>query len=295
MNAAVVGPGAIGCTCGAALAGTGRVELVLCGRRAPVATRVSVGERPPVELTAQVATEPDGLEPADWLLLSVKAHQTDGAASWLHRLAGEGTTVVVLQNGVRRDEAVRRHTGDAAVVPAVVWIGAAIEGGVVRVATTPAPLLRVPDDGPGRAFAELLTGSWLAVEPTADLELDAWRKLTLNAVVGLMALTGRRAGMFRRADMLELARAYARECAAVARAEGVPLGETEAEQLAEQLAAAPEGMPTSILVDRERGLPLEWRARNGVVRELGALRGVATPVSDVVVPLLAAASGEEAA
>ena len=41
--------------------------------------------------------------------------------------------------------------------------------------------------------------------------------------------------------------------------------------------------------DREAGRELEWEARNDVVRRLGARHGIATPVSDVIVPLLAAA------
>ncbi|MDN4646792.1 ketopantoate reductase C-terminal domain-containing protein [Curtobacterium sp. PsM8] len=47
---------------------------------------------------------------------------------------------------------------------------------------------------------------------------------------------------------------------------------------------------TPILADRTAGLPLEWDARNGVVQRLGRRHGVPTPLSDVVVPLLAAAS-----
>ena len=47
-------------------------------------------------------------------------------------------------------------------------------------------------------------------------------------------------------------------------------------------------MGTSILFDRLAGRPMEWDARNGVVRRLGARHGVPTPVSDVLVPLLAA-------
>lgn len=42
------------------------------------------------------------------------------------------------------------------------------------------------------------------------------------------------------------------------------------------------------------GRPLEWDARNGVVQRLGAKHGIPTPVSDVVVPLLAAASQHDA-
>jgi 2-dehydropantoate 2-reductase len=44
-----------------------------------------------------------------------------------------------------------------------------------------------------------------------------------------------------------------------------------------------------MLTDREAGRPLEWDIRNGVIRRKGAAHGLPTPISDVVVPLLAAA------
>jgi len=52
----------------------------------------------------------------------------------------------------------------------------------------------------------------------------------------------------------------------------------------------PPDLGTSMLFDAEAGRALEWDARNGVVRRLGALHEIRTPISDVVVPLLAAAS-----
>ena len=55
-------------------------------------------------------------------------------------------------------------------------------------------------------------------------------------------------------------------------------------------ATVPPDMGTSMLFDREKGLQLEWHARNGVIRDLGVRHGIPTPVSDVIVPLLAAAS-----
>jgi 2-dehydropantoate 2-reductase len=45
-----------------------------------------------------------------------------------------------------------------------------------------------------------------------------------------------------------------------------------------------------MLTDREAGQRLEWDIRNGVIARKAAEHGLSTPVSDVVVPLLAAAS-----
>ncbi len=53
---------------------------------------------------------------------------------------------------------------------------------------------------------------------------------------------------------------------------------------------APADLSTSILIDRLNGRPLEWDIRNGVVQRRGRQHGIPTPLSDIIVPLLAAAS-----
>ena len=128
------------------------------------------------------------------------------------------------------------------------------------------------------------------VEITADFQSVAWRKLLQNAVAGLMALTHRRAGMFGRPDIAELSLAYLRECLAVARAEGAELGDEVPQEILAKFQASSADLSTSILTDREAGRPLEWDIRNGVVLRRARAHGIPTPISNVVVPLLAAAS-----
>jgi len=53
---------------------------------------------------------------------------------------------------------------------------------------------------------------------------------------------------------------------------------------------APTDMGTSMLADREAGRPQEWDIRNGVIIRKAHAHGIATPISDVLVPLLAASS-----
>ena len=287
---ALVGPGAIGTGVAAAVQATRRHELVVCARRPIDALRIERDGAEPAVLRPPVLVDPAAAQPVDWVLLAVKAHQTDAAAEWIRRLTGPATTIVVLQNGVRHADRVAPYAGDATIVPTSIWISAEAADGVVRIRGT--TRIRVPNDRSGRRFAALLAGSWIDVEPIGDFLAEAWRKLTLNAVAGLMVLTGRRAAMFARPDIRELSRRLALECAAVARAEGAALGDEEALRLLNAFATLPPDMGTSILFDREQDLPLEWQARNGVIRDLGAHHGIATPVSDVIVPLLAAASGE---
>jgi 2-dehydropantoate 2-reductase len=280
---ALVGPGAIGATVAAAVRGA---ELALYGRT-PYQRLIVEREGGGTEtLPGPVLTDPSAARPADVVLLAVKAHQTEAAAPFLRALCRPGTVVVVLQNGVEQRELVAPHVGDATVLPAIVWVPAeGIGPGHVRVRGD--LRLTLPDEPAAHAVAELVAG----VELAEDFVTLLWRKLAINAVAGLMVLAGRRAGMFRRPDVGELARALAAETLAVARAEGADLPDTVADELVAEFAGYPEDLGSSILFDREAGRPLEWDARNGVVARRGATHGISTPVSDVIVPLLAAASG----
>ena len=136
--------------------------------------------------------------------------------------------------------------------------------------------------GAARRHAEVTVGGEFARE--------AWRKLCVNAVSGVMPLAGRPAEIFALDDVREVARALARECAAVARAEGVDLSERDADDVIAWLEALPTDAGSSILADRVAGRALEWEARNGVICRLGRRHGVATPVADTVSALLHAAS-----
>ena len=130
----------------------------------------------------------------------------------------------------------------------------------------------------------------MTVELDPDFLTAAWHKLLVNAVVGFMVLAGRRTGMFRRDDVAALARRYLAECLAVARAEGANLGDDVTDEILDLLAKSPPDITTSMLTDREADRRLEWDIRNGVILRKAAAHGLATPISDVVVPLLAAAS-----
>ena len=124
-----------------------------------------------------------------------------------------------------------------------------------------------------------------------DAGLDFWPLVSrLMVPAGLMVLANRRAGMFRREDISELALAYLREGFTVARAEGAKLDDAVAEEILANFQRAPVDLGTSILADRQADRPMEWDIRNGVIQRYGRRHGIAVPVSDVVVPLLAAGS-----
>ena len=90
--------------------------------------------------------------------------------------------------------------------------------------------------------------------------------------------------------MAELARRYLAECLAVAQAEGANLGGDIVDEIVGGFGRYPADMGTSILADRQAQRPLEWEIRNGVILRKARSHGLPAPISEVVLPLLAAAS-----
>ncbi|WP_338909774.1 oxidoreductase [Serratia marcescens] len=285
---ALIGPGAIGTAIAAALHEVGRTPL-LCGRTAhpQLILRHDEGE---VVVPGPVLSDPRTVaHPYDLVFVAVKTTQVADSAGWLAALCNKNTVVCALQNGVEQQSLLAPYVNGATVLPSVVWFPAQREQDAsVRLRAT--PRLTLPDAPQAQAIADALSGSRCAVELSSDFLSIAWRKLLQNAAAGLMVLANRRAGMFSRADITKLALAYLRECLAVARAQGAVLHDNVPEAIVDGFQRAPADLGTSILADRQANRPLEWDIRNGVVQRYGRLQGMPTPISDILVPLLAAGS-----
>jgi 2-dehydropantoate 2-reductase len=288
LTIALIGPGAIGTTIAAALHEVDRAPL-LCGRtaHAQLTLRHDEGE---IVVPGPVLTEPAAIQqPVDLLFVAVKTTQVAESAGWLAALCDENTVVCALQNGVEQKAQLAPLVNGATVLPSVVWFPAQREPDA-SVWLRAKPRLTLPDVPQAQRVVEALSGTRCAVDLSADFLSIAWRKLLQNAAAGLMVLANRRAGMFSRDDITELALAYLRECLAVARAEGAVLKDDVPQEIVGNFQRAPADLGTSILADRQANRPLEWDIRNGVIQRLGHAHGIAVPISDVLVPLLAAAS-----
>lgn len=286
---ALIGPGAIGATVGAYLHAAGH-SVLLCGRTERDAIEVRPDDRDPIVLPGPVQTDPAVVDgPVDVVFIAVKDTQTEQAGGWLSRLCDDRSIVCALQNGVEQVERVGRFCPSSTVVPAAVWVSSEVQPQRwVRVRNQ--PRLVLPDTDAAATLAELLRGAGVTVELDPDFVTAAWRKLLVNAVVGLMVLSGRRAGIFRRDDVAALGRRYLAECLAVARADGAHLDEGVIDEIVGMLAQGPPDITTSMLTDRQADRALEWDIRNGVVLRKAAAYGIAAPISEVLVPILAAAS-----
>jgi 2-dehydropantoate 2-reductase len=265
-------------------------SVLVCGRTPRDGIELRPDGQDPIVVPGPIHTDPGEVSgPVDFVVLAVKATQNDDAARWLARLCDEHTLVTVLQNGVEQVEQVKPHCPSSPVIPGIVWYSAETQPqGWVRLRTEAALVL--PGGPAATTVAELLRGAGCRVACDPDFITAAWRELLTNALAGFMALSGRRSGMFRRDDVAELSRRYVAECLAVAQAEGARLPDSVVDELTGLFRAAPEDLGTSILADRENNRPMEWDIRNGVIIRRARAHNLPTPISDVLVPLLAPAS-----
>ncbi len=198
----LVGPGAIGSTVAALLYAAGHA-ITVCGRTPRDSIEVRPDDKEPIVVPGPVLTDPgDITESADVVLLAVKDTQNEQASAWLARLCDEHTVVCALENGVEQVERVGRYCPTSTVIPAAIWISAEPEpDGAIRMRTQ-ARLVLPATDAAG-SLADVFRTADVAVELDPDFITAAWHKLLVNAVVGMMVLTGRRSGIFRRDDIAD--------------------------------------------------------------------------------------------
>ncbi len=290
---AVIGLGSVGGVAAGCLATAGRYDVTGCARQ-PI-TQLTL-ERPQgtamiaVDVPLRTLTDPAQGQPADWVLLCTKAHQTAAAAPWLKRLCAPGTRVAVLQNGIDQVARVAPLVPSAAVMPVIVYYnGERLAPDRVRLRQGSDQDIAVADDDDGRAFAQLFSGTPLRVLIAKDFTTLAWRKLLINAVANpITALTLQRQAVLRRNDIQELGRAILEEAVAVARADGAKLADDEPQRAFATLFTFSGELGTSMYFDRIAGRPLEIEALTGVIVEKGERHGIATPLNHALLTLLRA-------
>jgi 2-dehydropantoate 2-reductase len=285
---AVVGPGSVGLFFAAHLAAAG-TDVLACARR-PFGEYVVESPKFPTQGPARVLTDPADVDdgPYEWVLLTVKAHQTEGAAGWLRALCGPDTTVVVVQNGIEHEERVRPLAGVAEVLPAVVYCGAELLApGHIR--HFGGELLFVPERPESDRLVELFEGTPAEIRPTARFTTELWRKLGSNVVAnGITALTRRRMEVMREPAVLDLGTQLLREAWTVGALDGAELGEDDVQKFASGIGTARGGGGTSMLYDRLAGRPTEHDAIYGAVVRAAERHGVDAPLCRAVQVLVEA-------
>ncbi len=288
---ALVGPGAVGSVFAAQLIAAGHHDVVICARR-PFDRFEIESPQAPASVDTRVVTDPAELDgaPVDWVLLAVKAHQTEGARGWMERLCGPDTRVVVIQNGIEQAERGEAVSGGATIMPAVVYCGAELlEPGHVRHRSD--VRLLIPAGADADALVALFEGTVASIEPQDDWLTAAWHKLALNVLLnGVTGLTVRPMGVFHEPGMDRVARDVMVEVLATSNAAGAHLPADLADQVASTVLKLPAEGATSMYYDRRAGRPTEHDALHGAVVRSADRDGVDVPVHRLLLALLATAA-----
>lgn len=241
----------------------------------------------------RASDEPLSLGTADFIFVCVKLWDTEAALRALAPVVTSETTVISFQNGVQKDELLRRFLNEEQVMGGVAYIGSKIERpGVIRHIGTMQRLVFGEYDGSSstRAMAlrEACVRGGIDAEISMDIQRAIWEKFVF--LVGLSATTSSMRSTFgpivrnpyTRAFLLDLMR----EVVAVGRARGVRLPENFAENRLAFCDKLPEEMDSSMHADLESGNRLEIEWLSGAVVELGKTVGVDTQMNRAVRDIL---------
>ncbi|MCC6534900.1 MAG: 2-dehydropantoate 2-reductase [Burkholderiales bacterium] len=300
MKIAIMGSGGVGGFVGARLAHAGcDVRFVARGEHLAAMLRSGLCIRNAVQgdihvPSVRASADPAALGPVDLVLIAVKLGDTAAAAQAIGPLVGPDTVVLSLQNGVTKDDLLRREFGAHAVIGGVTYVATRIAGpGVIEQTGTMQRVVIGEYDGRASERVRSLHGwllrAGLAAEISADIQRTLWEKFVF--LVGLSSATATmrvRLGPIlahprTRAFLLDVMR----ETVVVGRALGVALPADYAEQRLEFAATVPQDMTSSLHHDLEAGraLEVEWLA--GAVVTLGREHNVPTPLCRAVWDILA--------
>ena len=287
---AVIGAGAVGTCVAWHLVRAGR-DVTVCVRHKIDRLVLRQGDGEPEALPAVSATDPAALRPMEWVLIATKAQDTGSVRPWLDTAADPGTMIVLLQNGIDHASRLAGVAADLAVVPSLVHINVEpLAGG--QAWQRAGNEISVPASDEGTRLAGRLAGTGIRIRLEDDFRAAAWRKLLGNVAHNpILTLTGRRVDVFTDPGVLALAAKLICEAAAVAAADGVAVSAAEIDGIVSGLGALPADAGNSMLFDRLRGRALESDFLTGAVVQAGRDAGVPTPLNDMVLTLLRAASG----
>lgn len=306
MRITIMGAGGVGGYFGAKLAKSG-CEVNFVARGAHLAALRQNGLRVESQLgdvylpEVRASDDPAAFGRPDYVFLCVKLWDTQAAVRALEKVRAPHMAVLSFQNGVQKDDVLRKMLGEKAVMGGVAYIGAGIaRPGVIRHTGTIQRLVFGELDGSrserAAALLEACTRAGIDAEVSADVRRAIWEKFVF--IVGLSALTSAtrktigpvRANPRTRALLLQIMK----ETVAVGRAQGVNLPEDFAEKRLAFVDSLPAEMTSSMHNDLEAGKRLELDWLSGGVVELGKAANVPTPMNGAVSAILALdANGSE--
>ena len=299
MKIAIMGSGGVGGYYGARLASAGHdVHFIARGAQAEAMRERGLEVRSDTGNAhldrVHVVEDPREIGSVDLIVVAVKLWDTEAAARAILPLVGAETAIISLQNGVEKEDILTSVVGHAHLVGALTYIIATIaEPGVIAHSGT---LNRVVvgelAGGHSQRVARIVAAfSEAGVDATASSEIrrDIWEKFAfLASISAVTAATRLTIGALRAHPATRsLLRDAIAEVVAVARAEGIAIGDEFVERQLQFVDSLPSSGRASMANDLLRGGRLELEWLSGAVVRRGERAGVPTPVHRVLCAALA--------
>jgi 2-dehydropantoate 2-reductase len=291
MRITIVGTGGVGGYFGARLA-QGGCDVGFVARGAHLAALREHGLRVESQLgeihlpRVRVSDDPVVLGPADYVFICVKLWDTEAALRAAAAVVDPETAVISFQNGVQKDDLLRRIVGEKPVIGGVGYIGSKIgRPGVISHTGTMQRLVFGEYDGTKSprvvALHEACIRGGINAEISDDIRRAIWEKFVF--LVGLSAATTSMRCTLGPIVRNPTTRAFLldvmREVVAVGRAHGVRLPADFAETRLAFCDGLPPEMNSSMHADLDNGNRLEVDWLSGAVVELGKAVNVPTPMN----------------
>ena len=289
---AILGSGAVGGYYGAKLARAGhRVTFLARGAHLAAMREHGLEIRSPLgdfTVAAEATDDPASVGPADVVFFAVKAYDNPSALPMLRPLVGEQTLVLTLQNGVDSSDDVAQVVGERVVLGGAAYIATGVSRpGLIEQTGAHRKIVfgevfgsRARVSARVVALGRLLESADIEIETVADARVRLWEKLIY--LCPFAAFTGAArlpiGGLWSDPATRDCFMAAVAEVEAVARAEGVAVGETVTQEIREYMDSLPGATRSSMLIDLSQGKRIEVEALQGTVVRRGQAVGVPTPI-----------------
>jgi 2-dehydropantoate 2-reductase len=285
-NIIVLGAGGIGSVYGAFLSRENDVTIV--GNKVHVDAVNSSGllisgEKKEV-FRPRADTEVREIRDRTLILLTTKAHDSKNAVEGIKPLLRRDTVILILQNGLGNQEAVRRVVGKKVEILRGITTMAAefFKPGEIRfwVGSTV-----IEHDAAAESIAEAFNRSGLRAVISDDINVEIWNKLIINSVINpLTAVFQVRNREICSRSLQAVRHQIVGECVAVGKTQGIEFPPKLAEIVDKEIVNYTNF--SSMCQDMIKGKKTEIDFLNGRIVELGRKNHVPTPVNQTLVCMI---------
>lgn len=291
MRICVFGAGSLGSALGGILARKHRVSLV--ARRDNVSAIMRDGLRLTGDVRSRVRLDAcetvEGVHPPELLIITTKAYDTGEAVDQCRDWVTKDTRVLTLQNGLGNLELLRKWLG-ARAFGGTISMGAELtRPGVVRVSGLGDTVIGADKDPEGASrIVEAFSSCGFSASADMNTAGHIWAKAIVNACINPTSavLDVSNGSLVDNPVISRFMNEVCQECELVASANGIMLPNASMRARVRAVARDTSENISSMLQDVRRGRRTEISQINGAFRDIGARKGIHTPLNSALTAMV---------